>query len=1077
MGTPTQFSSVLYLVVMIESFMLALSEFLPLSRCDRLVIRAKIKFRKDVDLEVLAGLAERIIKEGRNWCIVLVENLLPAMLAQVSNRGNVGNQNGNVVNENVQENVGNVIVNGNRALIGWNLRIRMLSREVAVSMSWNDFKFMMTQEFCPSYEMQKLESDLWNHAMVRAGHVAYTNRFHELARLVPYLVTPAVHISGALTDEAVRNGSIKKVENRGNVGEPSKDRGGRDDNKRTGNAFATTVNPIGRENMGSLRPVENCESLINARNPTVRACYKCGCTDHVRSACPRLNRAQGPEENHPNQVAANNGGQGRGNQGNRKAFIVGSRGSSPGSEHCDRYGMVLRVLGERPKEKARFLMGAKAGDKKQEEIVMVRDFPELTPGAMPVAKSPYRLAPSELEELVPGTTQGTPRQRFHSGGGGTLQVHRPWGAIPARYCLLRKGIVPLDSRGACRALKVSLGTAKKREITPVRLKDVIELERPSKYSDEVRLFLDWLALPDGPKDFVVYYDASGIGLGCVLMQRGKVIAYASRQLKIHEKNYTTHDLELGAVVFALKIWRHYLYGTKSVIYMDHKSLQHIFSQKELNMRQRRWIELFSDYDCEIRYHPGKANVVADALSRKERVNPKRVRAMNMTLQSSIKDRILAAQKEAVDEFAGLQKGLDEMIEQRSDGTLYYLDRIWVPLKGEVRTLIMDEAHKSKYSVHPGADKMYYDLRDRFKEKFKRPSGLLQQLRFFDGKWEGIARILPVVNRGKESLEAEAFRRLLGRLRFLADIRSFFELNSRLVRDPSARRSKQMPHNEDFLFASSRVTLLRDLQECRYSVKLNNRCSFEKRTSEIKGMASLEITLSGQEWNSGALANLRKSARVRSCRPSHTETLVTLMRACSEQRIMERIHYEVINVWGQILLMGTGLRFITGRKHRRVQFTQDIYSPQSTNYMTPMTFGNVVEMILEGSELTKDDRESQLYDEFEHFRQKKGETIQGYYVRFTKLINDMRKSDGHAQDENQFRENNARGNDVAGNVGLSDLQDSDILQGQDVLCKPGEWCILVEEQSCFLQEREQIINFDEGCGYLPENDLALNVACL
>ncbi|GKA13311.1 putative reverse transcriptase domain-containing protein [Tanacetum coccineum] len=98
-----------------------------------------------------------------------------------------------------------------------------------------------------------------------------------------------------------------------------------------------------------------------------------------------------------------------------------------------------------------------------------------------------------------------------------------------------------------------------------------------------------LALPDGLEDYVVYCDASGLGLGCVLMQRGKVIAYASRQLKIHEKNYTTHDLELGALVFALKIWRHYLYGTKSVIYTDHKSLQHIFNQKELNMHQRRWI--------------------------------------------------------------------------------------------------------------------------------------------------------------------------------------------------------------------------------------------------------------------------------------------------------------------------------------------------------------------------------------------------------------------------------------------------------------------------------------------------------
>ncbi|GJU72183.1 putative reverse transcriptase domain-containing protein [Tanacetum coccineum] len=178
------------------------------------------------------------------------------------------------------------------------------------------------------------------------------------------------------------------------------------------------------------------------------------------------------------------------------------------------------------------------------------------------------------------------------------------------------------------------------------------------------------------------------------------------------------------------------------------------------MRQHRWIELFSDYDCEIHYHPGKANVVADALSRKERVKPKRVRAMNMTLQSSIKDRILAAQKEASDESVGLQKGIDEMIELRNDGVLYYLDRIWVHLKGDVRTLIMDEAHKLKYSVHPRADKMYYDLRDRYwwsgmkkditvymskcltclkvKAEHQRPSGLLQQPEILEWKWEGIA---------------------------------------------------------------------------------------------------------------------------------------------------------------------------------------------------------------------------------------------------------------------------------------------------------------------------------------------------
>ncbi|GJU63418.1 putative reverse transcriptase domain-containing protein [Tanacetum coccineum] len=121
----------------------------------------------------------------------------------------------------------------------------------------------------------------------------------------------------------------------------------------------------------------------------------------------------------------------------------------------------------------------------------------------------------------------------------------------------------------------------------------------------------------------------------------------------------------------------------------------------------------NDYDCEIHYHPGKANVVADTLSRKEGIKPKRVQSMSMTIQSSIKDKILAAQNEASDESAGLQKRLDKLIECRSDGALYYLDRIWVPLKGDVRTLIMDEAHKSKYLVHPGADKMYYDLRDMY----------------------------------------------------------------------------------------------------------------------------------------------------------------------------------------------------------------------------------------------------------------------------------------------------------------------------------------------------------------------------
>ncbi|GKC12438.1 putative reverse transcriptase domain-containing protein [Tanacetum coccineum] len=203
-----------------------------------------------------------------------------------------------------------------------------------------------------------------------------------------------------------------------------------------------------------------------------------------------------------------------------------------------------------------------------------------------------------------------------------------------------------------------------------------------------------LSLPNGVEDFVVYCDASNQGLGYVLMQRGKVIAYASRQLKIHEKNYTTYDLELGAVVFALKTWRHYLYG--------------------------------------------KANVVADTLSRKERVKPRRVRAMAMTIQSGVRGMIMAAQSKAFKQ----ENVLAERLHVRG-----------------VRTIIMNEAHKTRYFVHPGVDKMYHDVRDMYwwtrmkrdiatyvskcltcskvKAEHQRPSGLLQQPEIPEWKWDKI----------------------------------------------------------------------------------------------------------------------------------------------------------------------------------------------------------------------------------------------------------------------------------------------------------------------------------------------------
>ncbi|GKE09274.1 putative reverse transcriptase domain-containing protein [Tanacetum coccineum] len=342
-------------------------------------------------------------------------------------------------------------------------------------------------------------------------------------------------------------------------------------------------------------------------------------------------------------------------------------------------GKVLRVLGERLEEIARLLMSAKANEKNQEEIVVVRDFLkifpddlsglppireiefwiELTPGAMPVAKSPYRLASSKLEELS-GQLKELQDKDFKSGYH-QLRVHEddiPKTVFKTRYGHFKFTVMSFGLTNTpailmdlmnrvCRPyldkfvivliddiliysktqeehvehLSLVLGLLKWEKlyakfskcefwlrevqflghvindngihVDPSKIEVVKNWKAPRTPTEELafQTLKDKLcnahvrALPDGPEDFVIYYDASRIRLGCVLMQRGKVIAYVSRQLKIHMKNYTTYDLELGAVVFALK---------------------------------RYWIELLSDYDCEIRYHPGKANVVADDLSRKER---------------------------------------------------------------------------------------------------------------------------------------------------------------------------------------------------------------------------------------------------------------------------------------------------------------------------------------------------------------------------------------------------------------------------------------------------------------------------
>ncbi|GKA40372.1 putative reverse transcriptase domain-containing protein [Tanacetum coccineum] len=314
---------------------------------------------------------------------------------------------------------------------------------------------------------------------------------------------------------------------------------------------------------------------------------------------------------------------------------------------------------------------------------------DLVPEAMPIAISPYRLAPTEMQEQS-NQLKELQEKDYRELNKLTIKNRYPLPRIDDLFNQLQGSwyFSKIDLRSGYHQLRVCEEDILKTAFRTRGARSSPEKNKKFEWGDELEIdFLTLkdmlcdapiLALPKGTDDFIVYYDASNQGFGCVLMQRNKLIAYASRQLKIHKKNYTTHDLELGAVVFALKMWRCYLYGTKSVICTYHKSHQHIFDQKELNMRQRRWIELFSDYSCKIRYHPGKANVVADALSRKERMKPRRARAMSITIHSSIKARIREAQSEASKGAytpAEMLKGLDKQFEKKEDSSLYLAERI------------------------------------------------------------------------------------------------------------------------------------------------------------------------------------------------------------------------------------------------------------------------------------------------------------------------------------------------------------------------------------------------------------------
>ncbi|GJR24531.1 putative reverse transcriptase domain-containing protein [Tanacetum coccineum] len=626
-------------------------------------------------------------------------------------------------------------------------------------------------------------------------------------------------------DNNKRNGSIKKVEKRGNVGEPSKDNNSRDYNKRTrtGNAFATTATP-------DCRGVPRNVNPVNARNPTVRACYECGSIDHVRLAYPRLNRAQRPRENHPNQVAANNEGLELNDLGFKYEIVIASgqlveidkvikgckleieghvfdidlipfrHGSFYviiGMDWLSNYkdqiifhekvvriplpdGKVLTVLGERPEEKARFLMGAKAGDKKQEKIVVVRDFPEvflddlsgippireiefrieLIPGAVSVENYLYHLAPFELEELS--------RQLKELQNKGFIRPSlSPWGSL-VLFIKKKDGSfrMCIDHR------EFNKLTIKNRYPLP-RIDDLFDQLQGSQFFSKIGLRSAYHQLrvheDDIPKtEFRTLYGhfefttreehVEHLRLVLELLKKEKLYAkFFKCEFWLREVQFLRHVINVNGIyvdpckIDDVKNWK------------ASRTLTGVRSFLGLAGYYRRFIENFSKIAKSLTILTQKCKTFNWGKEKElafQTLKDKLCNAPVLALPDGPKDFVVYCDASGIGLGLVLMKrGLDEMIEQRSDGTLYYLDRIWVPLKGKVRTLIMDEAHKSKYFVHLGADKMYYDLRDRYwwpgmkkdiaeyvrkcltclkvKAEHQRPSGLLRQPEIPVWKWEGI----------------------------------------------------------------------------------------------------------------------------------------------------------------------------------------------------------------------------------------------------------------------------------------------------------------------------------------------------